>query len=526
MSARKALTPTATQALAAERADRYAAIESADLQAAAALVQRNADRYLAGGLSLEDVIAAMDTATARGDVAAAARWAGSAVALTDSGDLWARLAWLGLRPRGDTPRDLARRLQREAVPAALNAYLRAASTAQQVTALDLLAKALEANGRGREMIEPLRLASTLEPRAELSAALDKAIGKYGFRITDTRVDNNSAQPRMCAEFSEKLVQAGTDYQPFVRLVDPALVVETGAQELCIDGVTHGARYTATFRAGLPAASGEVLHKDVPVTLYVRDRDPSVRFAGRAYVLPRGPQAALPVQTVNTDTVTLKLRRISDRNLLRAMQDSYFGKPLSKYEEDNFSDTIAQDVWAGTGEVQNTLNVEMTTRLPLGDALAGQPAGIYALTAGIEGADPYENPAATQWFILTDLGLSTVSGTDGLHATVRSLSDAKPRGGVTLSLISQANEVLGKGVTDADGRVRFPAALTRGSGSSAPALMMALGADEDAAFLSLRDPAFDLSDRGVEGARLRPKLILLSPPIAVPTAWGKRFLQLS
>jgi uncharacterized protein YfaS (alpha-2-macroglobulin family) len=497
-SARKISTNPQAQTLAAVRTDNLGALKDDDLALAAALVQKNADRYFAGSATLEDTVAAMNAATARGDMAATARWAGSAVALTDRGDLWARLAWLGLRPRGDTPRDLANRLQREAAPAAINAYLRAKTLPEQITALDLLARAFEANRRGRDMIAPLRLAMKLEPREELRATLDQAIGKYGFRITNTRVDNNSARPRICAAFSEKLVKAGIDYESFVRLADPSLVIEADQQELCIDGVTHGARYTATFRAGLPAASGEVLHKDVPVTLYVRDRDPSVRFAGRAYVLPRSAKAALPVQTVNTDSVSLKLRRISDRNLLRAMQDSYFGKPLSKYEEDNFSNTIAQDVWSGTGQVQNTLNAEMTTRLPLDDALAGQRSGIYALTAGIKGADPYDNPAATQWFILTDLGLATASGTDGLHATVRGLGDALPRAGVKLSLISQANAVLGEVVTDEQGRGHFPIGLTRGSGSSAPALVMALAGDGDAAFLSLRDPAFDLSDRGVEG----------------------------
>ncbi|MCX7565738.1 alpha-2-macroglobulin family protein [Sulfitobacter sp. F26169L] len=505
LSARKLVTPAVAQAVAAERRAEMIFLKPSDFDAAAQLVQTNADRYQTGNITVEDAVSAMNAAIARGDIPSAARWAGSAVALTDRGDLWAQLAWLGLRPRGDTPRNLAQRLQREAVPAALNAYLRAESRPEQVNALDLMARALEANGQGREMIALLRLAVALEPREELQAALDTAIGKYGFRITQTRVDNNSARPRICAEFSEKLLQAGTDYEPFVRLENTSLVVEAGEREICIDGVSHGARYTATFRAGLPAASGEVLHKDVPVTLYVRDRDPSVRFSGRAYVLPRSTQAALPVETVNTDSVELQLRRVSDRNLLRAMQDSYFGKPLSKYQEDRFAATIAQDIWSGTGEVQNTLNTAMTTRLPLGDALKDQPAGIYALTAGIKGADPYDNPAATQWFILTDLGLSTMSGTDGLHVTVRSLGSADALAGVTLSLISRANAVLGEVVTDAQGRAHFPRGLTRGGGAAAPALLMAQEPDGDAAFLSLTEPEFDLSDRGVEG---RPP----APPI--------------
>ncbi len=497
-SARKLITPKEFQLLAASRKADLAFLKVSDFDAANGLVQVNADRHQAGNNTLKEITSAMNAAISRGDTGAAARWAGNAVALTDRGDLWAQLAWLGLRPRGDTPRDLARRLQRDAVPASINAFLRAKTRPEQVTALDLMARAFEANNRGREMIPPLRLAQKIEPRQELAKALDTAIGKYGFRITDTRVDNNSARPRICAEFSEGLVKAGVDYEPFVRLQNTALVVEAGTRELCIEGVSHGERYTATFRSGLPAASGEVLHKDVPVTLYVRDRDPSVRFTGRAYVLPRSSQAALPIETVNTDTVELKLRRVSDRNLLRAMQDSYFGKPLSKYEEDSFSATIAQDIWRGTGVVQNTLNTAMTTRLPLKDALADQAAGIYALTASIKGADPYDDPAATQWFILTDLGLSTMSGIDGLHATVLGLGDAGMRSGVTLSLISRANSVLGEVVTDAQGRAHFPAGLTRGSGAASPALLMANDGQGDVAFLSLTDPEFDLSDRGVEG----------------------------
>lgn len=505
ISARKITTSPDAQAVAARRKAELSSLNSSDFDAATALVELNSERHPVFDGEAADLGAAMEDAIGRADVASAARWAGQAIALTDRGDLWARLAWLGLRPRDGTSRDLARRLSNEAVGAATNAYLRADTVDARVTALDLLARALEANRRGRDMIAPLRLAATLEPRGELEAALDSAIGKYGFRITNTRVDNNSARPRICAEFSENLVATGIDYAPFVRLSDPKLVVEADGQTLCIDGVTFGTRYTATFRSGLPSASGEVLHKDVPVAQYVRDRDPSVRFSGRAYVLARGAGVALPVETVNTDTVTLKLRRVSDRNLLRAMQDSYFGKPLSKWEEDAFSTSIAQDIWEGTGEVQNTLNEAMTTRLPLAEALADQSPGIYALTAGIKGTDPYETPAATQWFILTDLGLSTITGTDGLHVTVLRLGDAQARSGVALTLLSRANAVLGEVITDAQGRAQFPSGLTNGSGASAPALLIAKDGGGDTAFLSLTEPAFDLSDRGVEGLPPAPAI---------------------
>jgi uncharacterized protein YfaS (alpha-2-macroglobulin family) len=47
-------------------------------------------------------------------------------------------------------------------------------------------------------------------------------------------------------------------------------------------------------------------------------------------------------------------------------------------------------------------------------------------------------------------------------------------------------------------VQFEAALARGEVGAAPAMLVATDAKGDYAFLSLRSPAFDLSDRGVAG----------------------------
>ncbi|NNE51805.1 MAG: alpha-2-macroglobulin family protein, partial [Sulfitobacter sp.] len=505
ISARKVPTAAGVIAGAAQRQADLSFLTSADLEQARALVGENARRYSISDETLEGLKSALNAAESSGRLQSALGWAGRALALSDEGALWTRYADIALRRAPALKGNERGNLQRDALKAATNGYLRAVDEGGRVYALQIMARALEANRRGRDMIPALRLALSLTQLEELERALDDAIGKYGFRITDHRVDSNAAAPRICADFSEKLAQTGMDYEPFVRVAGRGLVVQVEEAQLCIDGVEHGKRYEVTFREGLPAASGETLHRDLRLQLYVRDRAPAVRFPGRAYVLPRAADAALPVETVNVDTLDLKLRRVSDRNLVRAIRESYFGRPLNKYEEDQFGNDLAQEIWTGQGEVQNTLNADMTTRLPLGAALADQPAGIYALSASVPGQDPYEFPAATQWFVLSDLGLSTWSGVDGLQVAVRSLADASAREGVTLSLISRANAVLGTARTDASGFAQFSPGLTRGTGFAAPALLMAEEGDTDIAFLSLADPAFDLSDRGVEG---RPP----APPI--------------
>ena len=118
------------------------------------------------------------------------------------------------------------------------------------------------------------------------------------------------------------------------------------------------------------------------------------------------------------------------------------------------------------------------------ALAGQPSGIYALRASVPGKPAWQVPAGWQWFAVSDLGVTTLSGVDGLHVLVRSLGTAEAKAGVTVELLSRANEVLGTAATDAQGHARFDAGLTRGVGAAAPALVLVRDGTAYVAFLSL------------------------------------------
>ncbi|MCU9836321.1 alpha-2-macroglobulin family protein [Ruegeria sp. WL0004] len=494
ISAQKWPLPQAVVDRAQARVAGLEFLGTSDLTAASDLARTLGLRHPAGDLELDQVLDAMRAASTPAE---AMGWAGAAVSLSDRTDLWAEYARLLLAIRSNDS-GAQRDYRRRALLASANAYLRADQPGTEVNALDSMANALGRIGRGRDMVAALRLAVDVQPRPDILAALESAIAKYGFRVVESTVESDSALPRICAQFSEPLARSGVDYEPFVQVPNAALVVQADGNQLCLDGVEHGQRYRVTLRKGLPDASGETLWKDVTLTHYVRDRSPSVRFPGRSYVLPKAADAAIPVETVNTTALDLTLRRVSDRNLLRAVQDGYFGRPLSYWEDQSFAADIAQEVWTGAATIANDLNRDMTTRLPLSEAIEGQPAGIYALTARIPGVDPYDDPGSTQWFVLSDLGLSSVSGNDGLHVTVRGLSDAAARGGVDLTLISRANAVLGTTTTDDEGYARFDPGLTRGTGSASPALILAAMGDNDIGFLSLTDPAFDLSDRGVEG----------------------------
>ncbi|WP_439143730.1 alpha-2-macroglobulin family protein [Planktotalea sp.] len=482
---------------AEQRTREIAFLTQRDRDAAFAQAQKLGALHPGGQWSVEVLLDAVRDRRTENNLLSAMHWQGAATAQSDASDMWAEYARLAMEVKGKNSSD-TRKMRQRALNAAHNAYLRATNDGAKVSALQIMANAMEELRRGRDMIPALRLAESIQPRPDVVVALDKAIAKYGFRITEHRVDKDAAAPRICAEFSEPLVKTGVDYTPFVKLPTQTLVVQADGRQLCIDGVEHGARYQVTFRSGLPAASGETLIKDTPLTLYVGDRTASARFPGRAYVLPKAADAAIPLQTVNLDEVDLLLRRVSDRNVLRTMQDDMFGRPLSQYEDEVFKRNIGEQIWSGTGLVENELNRDMTTRLPMGELIKDLPAGLYALTARVPGVDLYDNAGATQWFILSDLGLSTLKGADGVHAFVRGLSDATAKEGIEVTLLSRSNRILGTTQTDTNGYAHFAAGLTRGTGGASPALVLAKQGEDDLAFMSLTEPAFDLSDRGVEG----------------------------
>jgi len=431
-----------------------------------------------------------------------AYWAqATLVTITDSAVDWLQMAEFAANYDTED-KDTVRWI---ATAGAINAYLRANDRRLEGRALMLLADMLEKRGFKKPTVPTLELAQTIAPDADTLLALERVKGLYGFRVTDEQLDSNPAEARYCVSFSDPLVANTVDYSPYIRVEGlDNLPVEVEGRQLCVGGLRHGQRYHMTVRTGLPAANGQQTSKPVDLEFYVRDRDPSVRFIGKTYVLPKSADATIPLIGVNASEAALNIYRIGDRNLVRAIRNGLVGTQIDEYTAEDIVNTIGAEVWNGTASLSSVLNEDTTTALPLGEALGDMQAGIYAMTAQIPGDTYRSDPQATQWFIVTDLGLETLSGNDGLHVHVRSLATTAPLGGVKVSLLDVKNDVLDTQISDAEGAVHFPAGLTRGTASAAPALVSA-ETDGDYAFVDLGRPAFDLSDRGVTGRASPPPL---------------------
>ena len=448
-----------------------------------------------------------DQAFAKNDFRAGMAVLGQIVAAQpNDATAWLRLARTiqQIRPADDRERDM---LLDRASSAAYIAYQRTSDRNQEADSLAFLGTLLSQRQIWRPALDALRLSLEAREVADVRGQYERLRAQYGFRVLDYTVDADTASPRACFQFSED-IPPRTDFSPFVVLAGtdkPALSV--AEKQLCVEGLTHGQDYTVTLRAGLPSVVHETLSKSSDFAIYVRDRKPAVRFSTAAYVLPRTGQQGIPVISVNTHSVAVEIYRINDRNLIDTINgvgyaNGDFQTSLDRDEVDRLKNSRGTPVWQGDLAVEaGALNAEVTTAFPVDQAVGTLQPGVYVMVAQaqeLKNLDNNYDSLATQWFIVSDLGLTSFSGNDGIHVFVNSLATTDAKSGIELKLISRSNEVLATRKTDAGGHALFEPGLANGEGGSEPALVAAADAQGDHAFLNLRSSAFDLTDRGVSG----------------------------
>ena len=412
--------------------------------------------------------------------------------------LWRKLAELLVAsdPLNDQDRY---ELPAKALGAALNAYTLAKGKAAEAATLATLAQALANREEWRPALTAYKQSLALVEDAAIRETFEALRAERGFRITDYTIESDAVSPRACFQFSDPLDRTQTDFSRFFTQQPGAVqAVTMEGNQLCVEALKHGERYTITARKGLPSGVDEPLAEDAEYEIYIRDRAPSARFIGKAYVLPRTGQNGIPITTVNTAGVKLTVSRVGDRSLTSTI-NSQFLQQLYGDAVSTISTETGQTVWEGTLETAPTPNEDVITAFPVDEALQKLEPGVYVMTARpTANATPdYYEQVATQWFIVSDLGLSTVKGKDGLHVQVRSIASAEPIGNVELRLIARNNEVLATAQTGADGSATFAPGLTKGTAGLEPLLVVAANAG-DYSFLDLTQAAFDLTDRGVDG----------------------------
>src|SRR6266850_563402 len=408
----------------------------------------------------------------------------------DDGLVWLRLAQSELAARDD-----------HAMASAYNAYLKSTDPVERGAALFVIGHDYDRHDKQKEALAAFEAGLAFTRLSAIVERIEELRRLDAFRVTKVEVQAEADTARACLRFNEKIAtKADISYSAFVRS-EPKLdgIVTARDDTLCLDGMKHGTIYNVEVLSGLPAATGEEMREKFVTRIVVPDRKPQLRFAGTGYVLPKQGTSGLPLTTINLNKVKLRLVRVNERNLVPSIDAERLTMSFSTYEIDEIVNRTGSLVWEGEMAISGERNRPVTTAIQLKDMLREKGPGIYLAVA--ERADlrqdEYVEPA-TNWVLVSNLGLAVYKGTDGMAVDVRSLADGKPLPGVAVRLYARNNGELTTTTSDAGGIARIPGGLLRGRGGDEPFVVTAHGPENDFYFIEVGRAAFDLSDRGVSG----------------------------
>jgi len=326
-------------------------------------------------------------------------------------------------------------------------------------------------------------------------------------------DTSKERPSACLRFSRPL-DPGADahYGDWVKL-NPAAdaAVRVQDHDLCFDGLSFGRTYEASIAGGTPAKDGTKLAAAATAEISFGEREPVVGFSDNGYVLSRDGTAGVTIDTVNVQHVAVEVLRVGDRILPSMLGQLRTKQYADRWQLDQMVENSARPVWSGVMDVQGVHNMTTHNAFSLAQTVPKREPGAYVIVAADasslsprtkdskflwERTEDYQ--FAAQWVVVTDIALTAVTATDGLHVFARSLATAMPVSGVGIDLLARDQQVLGHSVTGVNGAAQFAPGLLRGTAAASASAVFAYGADGDFALLDLNAPAFDLSDRGVGG----------------------------
>src|SRR5271168_3211608 len=321
----------------------------------------------------------------------------------DDGLVWLRLAQSELAAEDD-----------HAMASAYNAYLKSTDPVERGVALFVIGRDYDRHDKQKEALAAFDAGLNFTQLPAIAERAEELRRLVAFRITKVEIQGEAEWGRACLRFNETIEHKGdVSYGSFVRSQPPLDgIVTARGDTMCLDG--------------LPAATGERLRETFTTRVVIPDRKPQLRFSGTGYVLPKQGTSGLPLTTVNLDKVKLRLLRVNERNLVPSIDAERLTMSFSSYEVDEIINRTGSLAWEGEMAISGERNRAVTTAIPLKDMLHEKGPGIYLAVAerGDLRQDEYAEPA-TNWVLVSNLGLAAYKGTDGLAVDVRSLADGKP-----------------------------------------------------------------------------------------------------
>ncbi|MBM4255464.1 MAG: alpha-2-macroglobulin family protein [Deltaproteobacteria bacterium] len=269
----------------------------------------------------------------------------------------------------------------------------------------------------------------------------------------------------------------------------------GTELILTGGLIPGQEYTLVVTQGLPATDDAVLQQEYKATTTVPDLDPAITFQSPGMFLSASGARTVALKTVNVNEVQLTIDRIYRNNLF-----FFFDRSSGGYEDENYYDSTVSQAF-GDRLVTETLslsaerNKSVLTPLGLDNYVKEETPGLYRI--GV--VRPDSSRGASRWLLLTDLGIVAKHGKDEFLVWVSSFANLAAIDGATVRLISNQNQTIAEGQTNAEGLWRVHG-LAKAFEKQTP-YMVTVERGNDFSFLLLDQTTIDTSSFDVAGADL-------------------------
>ena len=247
----------------------------------------------------------------------------------------------------------------------------------------------------------------------------------------------------------------------------------------------GDQRTVKIGRGLSAQDGTTLKRNFSRTLTIPNLQPNLRFVGGGLYLPKDGNLNLGLATVNVNKVKVGIEKVYANNLVFLASSQGWSRWASNIGKSLHSEEI---------RIESVLNEEVTTPISLAEYLEGDRIGIFKVTAR-ESERRWRY--ATQWVMVTDLGIMAKKTADELWVWVNSLSTLKGVEDAVIEVISDNNQILLSGTTNSDGVVKFSSVSEKIEGFVPFMITAAKG--KDLSFIELNRRKLSTTNFGVAGA---------------------------
>ena len=265
------------------------------------------------------------------------------------------------------------------------------------------------------------------------APIDARAKVTGFALISAGRTEADDEVALELEFSQPLASAQTFDQLLVvkgpqgAAISGSWVLSDDARKLRFPYIEASQTYTVLLRAGLAAADGKTLGKDIEKQVFTGPLAPAIGFASQGSVLPARDSRGLPVVSVNVPEVDVEFFRVRDSEVAKFFAEFQRGGRRDGWELDQgaYNDETrasirhyADSVYLNRFVLGGAQNERRVTYLPLQDIAPLQASGLYF--AVMKQVGRFDGQYETSIFYVSDIGLHVRAYRDRIYVHAASL----------------------------------------------------------------------------------------------------------